>query len=513
MFESLTQHVSGSPWTYVFLFVVAALDVLFPFVPSETSVILAGVLAATGDLMLVLVIASAAAGAILGDNSAYVVGRTVGERLVKRFFKGERRKRMTGPSESSRNAAATSSSSAASSPAAELRSRSPAGCWRCAGTGSSASTSWPAFWASYAALLGYFGGRTFEKNPLYGFLVAFAVALAITGAVELYRRLNRVAKTHDSTRRRADRRIGNRGGWRRARRSVSGSRRRDRLREQGRVADQRAQRAGLDRAGDPLCTADELLRGHASEPAELPRARLGLDARHHERLHGRAASPANRSATSSRVQAGAGRHMRRAFRPAPRFAKKHVPFLYFASGASHVRSLSRFDPQRLPDFAFVVPNLCHDMHDCTVATGDAWLKRFVSRCSPCRTRSSSSCSTRDRAAITLLHSRSGRRFVRTPSSRAASTTTACWRTIEDMSGCRGSAPREPRARSPASGGRTASARDMSGSDPDMSVGTLGGCRVSSFALGGRSRESGAVRPVRTCQGSDPCHVPSGHLER
>ena len=31
----------------------------------------------------------------------------------------------------------------------------------------------------------------------------------------------------------------------------------------------------------------------------------------------------------------------------------------------------------LPDFAFVVPNLCHDMHDCSVATGDTWLKRFV----------------------------------------------------------------------------------------------------------------------------------------
>jgi hypothetical protein len=60
-----------------------------------------------------------------------------------------------------------------------------------------------------------------------------------------------------------------------------------------------------------------------------------------------------------------------------RFVKRHVPFLYFADGASHVRSLSRLDPQRLPDFAFVVPDLCHDMHDCSVATGDAWLKRFV----------------------------------------------------------------------------------------------------------------------------------------
>jgi acid phosphatase len=61
----------------------------------------------------------------------------------------------------------------------------------------------------------------------------------------------------------------------------------------------------------------------------------------------------------------------------PGFAKKHVPFLYFRRDAGHVRPLSRFDPRHLPDFAFVVPNLCHDMHDCSVATGDAWLKRFV----------------------------------------------------------------------------------------------------------------------------------------
>jgi hypothetical protein len=60
-----------------------------------------------------------------------------------------------------------------------------------------------------------------------------------------------------------------------------------------------------------------------------------------------------------------------------RFVKRHVPFLYFERAASRVRPLSRFDPPHLPDFAFVVPDLCHDMHDCSVATGDAWLKRFV----------------------------------------------------------------------------------------------------------------------------------------
>ena len=59
------------------------------------------------------------------------------------------------------------------------------------------------------------------------------------------------------------------------------------------------------------------------------------------------------------------------------FAKKHVPFLYFPRGAGHVRPLSDLNSHALPDLAFVVPDLCHDMHDCPVATGDAWLSRFV----------------------------------------------------------------------------------------------------------------------------------------
>jgi acid phosphatase len=31
----------------------------------------------------------------------------------------------------------------------------------------------------------------------------------------------------------------------------------------------------------------------------------------------------------------------------------------------------------IPDFSFVVPDLCHSMHDCSVATGDAWLRRLL----------------------------------------------------------------------------------------------------------------------------------------
>ncbi len=70
-----------------------------------------------------------------------------------------------------------------------------------------------------------------------------------------------------------------------------------------------------------------------------------------------------------------------------RYVKRHVPFLYFRrvlSRPARVRNvvplsgLSRdLAARRLPDFALVVPNMCHDMHDCRVSTGDAWLARFL----------------------------------------------------------------------------------------------------------------------------------------
>jgi hypothetical protein len=72
---------------------------------------------------------------------------------------------------------------------------------------------------------------------------------------------------------------------------------------------------------------------------------------------------------------------------AGRYAKKHDPFLYFRDVVDSRARRARVVPfpqlagdlarQRLPDFSLVVPNLCNDMHDCSVATGDAWLKAHV----------------------------------------------------------------------------------------------------------------------------------------
>ena len=74
MFDQFITWVSGAWWSYPVIFLVSMLDAFFPFVPSETVVITAGVIASVGDLSLPLVIVCASLGALVGDNISYGLG-------------------------------------------------------------------------------------------------------------------------------------------------------------------------------------------------------------------------------------------------------------------------------------------------------------------------------------------------------------------------------------------------------------------------------------------------------
>jgi hypothetical protein len=78
------------------------------------------------------------------------------------------------------------------------------------------------------------------------------------------------------------------------------------------------------------------------------------------------------------------------------YAAKHVPAVYYLQVRpichSHVRASGALTTGRLhhalnsghaPSYMFVTPNLCDDMHDCSLSTGDAWLSRWI----PMMTRS------------------------------------------------------------------------------------------------------------------------------
>jgi hypothetical protein len=72
------------------------------------------------------------------------------------------------------------------------------------------------------------------------------------------------------------------------------------------------------------------------------------------------------------------------------YAVKHDPAAYYTgihndclnwdvpmgttSGGSFLNDLNS---NSLPAFAFITPDMCHDTHDCSVATGDGWLKSWI----------------------------------------------------------------------------------------------------------------------------------------
>jgi phosphatidylinositol-3-phosphatase len=69
------------------------------------------------------------------------------------------------------------------------------------------------------------------------------------------------------------------------------------------------------------------------------------------------------------------------------YAKKHDPFLYYTGLVRDHARCARVVPltsltaderaHSLPRFVWVTPNLCHDMHDCDIATGDRFLSTLV----------------------------------------------------------------------------------------------------------------------------------------
>jgi membrane protein DedA with SNARE-associated domain len=67
------------------LFVLVALESTGVPLPGETALIAASVLASQGHYSIVVVIVLAAAGAILGDNAGYWIGRKGGRALLRRL--------------------------------------------------------------------------------------------------------------------------------------------------------------------------------------------------------------------------------------------------------------------------------------------------------------------------------------------------------------------------------------------------------------------------------------------
>lgn len=180
------QTFTSSPWFYVVIFAIAFFDSVIPAVPSETTVILGGIAAGQGELLIVVVLLMGALGAFLGDSTAYLIGSRSGGWMSRLLFRGENGERRL---EQARE---------------QIRTRGglllitarfiPGG--RTALTFSCGLTHqnygwfvrWDAvacvIWASYAGLLGYFFGDRFKDNHTAAFWWAFGTALSITVLIE-----------------------------------------------------------------------------------------------------------------------------------------------------------------------------------------------------------------------------------------------------------------------------------------------------------------------------------------
>jgi membrane-associated protein len=190
-FTDWLDDVSSQWWFLLVIFAVAFLDSVVPIVPSETTVIIGGVAAGLGDQSLVLVIVSGALGAFLGDNAAYAIGHHFSPRIEARA----RRK----PKTAARLQWADEQIKKRGGLLLITARFIPGG--RTALTLTSGVTHQPrawfmfwiaiaaSIWATYAALLGYIGGKTFEDNHTVAFIVAFSAALAVTVVIEVIRHL------------------------------------------------------------------------------------------------------------------------------------------------------------------------------------------------------------------------------------------------------------------------------------------------------------------------------------
>jgi membrane-associated protein len=186
-FQQLAEDAAAYGYWAVLL--VVAGDGVFPALPGETAIVAAAVLAAEGSMSLPLVIVAGAAGAVIGDSSAYWIGRGGGgpiKRTVTRVAGAERLE-------------AAERMVRRQGPALVFVGRFLPGI-RIAinlscGAGQMAYPRFLVFdvlgaivWAGQAALLGYFAGKAFADQLWVAFVVAFAVTGLVAGFVTVKER-------------------------------------------------------------------------------------------------------------------------------------------------------------------------------------------------------------------------------------------------------------------------------------------------------------------------------------
>jgi membrane-associated protein len=182
---------AGNWWFLGVVFGIALLDSVVPIVPSETTVIIAGVAVSVGETpySLWMVIVAGAVGAFIGDNVAYSLGRAFAgpfERRAQR--KPKFGARLEWAEDQIRARGGLLLITARFIPGGRTLLTLSCGITR---QRRAWFMGWVAvavvIWASYAAGLAYVVGKPFEDNHTAAFWTAFGTALGVNVIIELVR--------------------------------------------------------------------------------------------------------------------------------------------------------------------------------------------------------------------------------------------------------------------------------------------------------------------------------------
>jgi membrane protein DedA with SNARE-associated domain len=266
--------------SYLIALVIPALDAIFPVLPSETAIITLGVTTAgSTDPRIALLVACAAIGAFLGDNLCYLLGRRFGPAVERRFFAGPKGVRTREWAERSLDRYGPQLIIVCRFiPGGRTAVTLTCGLVEYQRRRFVAATAVAAvIWALYAFLIGRLGGRAFEHNIWAGLAVAFGASIALSGVIELIRRLRGRSRGHGGGQGGGHGHSGRRAGQVEPDHPGQDQRDRDELGHGNRVAEEdhadrrRARSAdpGPDRVGGP---DREIAQRHRQQPEADQRA-------------------------------------------------------------------------------------------------------------------------------------------------------------------------------------------------------------------------------------------------
>ncbi|MCB5273409.1 putative membrane protein [Arthrobacter sp. SO5] len=178
---------AGQPWVLFLVFACCVIDGFFPPIPSESVVVGLAAVAATADIPNpVFLAATAAAGAFVGDNMAYLIGRGTGTRRWSWMRRPRMQAAFRWAGRELRKRPASLILVARFVPIGRVAVNLTAGATRYPRPRFMALTALSAvLWGAYSVAIGLFFGQWFEENHLLGAIVAVICAIVLGVVVDV----------------------------------------------------------------------------------------------------------------------------------------------------------------------------------------------------------------------------------------------------------------------------------------------------------------------------------------